>query len=220
MNCIANFQFVKLTAHQKIKYLPPTGGTSKQEAEKVILLFLCPESGRKGDALLPCPHCCPAQLPGEYGKPFTENNCQKKHPGKSTKHQQPAADKHPTLASHPLIPDSVNRFDISIAISLNLASYPADGGGQGVFVHIVFIRIPQPFQKALPGQDLFGIFAEQVQHLILHRGKGKGFTIPRGGLFRKQKFLQSGLLQPWKYQSPGSATDYTAPRYFYPISVN
>ena len=47
-----------------------------------------------------------------------------------------------SLASHPLIPNSVNRFDISIAISLNLAPYPADGGSQGVFVHIVFIRTP------------------------------------------------------------------------------
>ena len=82
-----------------------------------------------------------------------------------------------SLASHPLIPNSVNRFNISIAISLNLAPYPADGGSQGVFVHIVFIRIPQPFQKALPSKNLFGIFAEQVQHLILHRGKGKGIPI-------------------------------------------
>ena len=39
-----------------------------------------------------------------------------------------------------------------------------------MFVYIVFICIPQPFQKALPGKNLFGIFAEQVQHLILHRG--------------------------------------------------
>ncbi len=77
-----------------------------------------------------------------------------------------------SLASHPLIPNSVNRFDISIAISLNLAPYPADGGSQGVFVHIVFICIPQPFQKALPSKNLFGIFAEQVQHLILHPGEG------------------------------------------------
>ena len=51
------FQFVKLTARQKTKYLPPISGTPKQETEKVILLFLCPESGRKEGAHLPCPHC-------------------------------------------------------------------------------------------------------------------------------------------------------------------
>ena len=32
---------------------------------------------------------CPAQFLGKYGKPFTENNCQKEHPDKSTEHQQP-----------------------------------------------------------------------------------------------------------------------------------
>ena len=51
------FQFVELTAHQKTKYPPHTSGTPKQEAEKVILLFLCPKSGRKEDVHLPCPHC-------------------------------------------------------------------------------------------------------------------------------------------------------------------
>jgi len=52
-----NFLFVELTIHQKTKYLPLSNGTPKQETEKVILLFLCPESGRKEGAHLPCPHC-------------------------------------------------------------------------------------------------------------------------------------------------------------------
>ena len=33
-------------------------------------------------------------------------------------------------------------------------------------------RISSYIQKALAGQDLAWIFAEQVQHLIFHRGKG------------------------------------------------
>ena len=52
-----NFLFVELTIHQKTKYLPLSNGTPKQETEKVILLFFCPESGRKEGAHLPCPHC-------------------------------------------------------------------------------------------------------------------------------------------------------------------
>lgn len=42
---------------KKLNNPPPTSGTPKQETGKVILLFFCPESGRKEGAHLPCPHC-------------------------------------------------------------------------------------------------------------------------------------------------------------------
>lgn len=54
---IEKLLFTELTVHQKTKYPTSTGGTPKQETEKVPLLFFCPESRRKEDAHLPCPHC-------------------------------------------------------------------------------------------------------------------------------------------------------------------
>ena len=33
------------------------------------------------------------------------------------------------------------------------------------------------FKKSLPSQNLFRIFAEQVQHFIFHWGKHKGFPV-------------------------------------------
>ena len=41
---------------------------------------------------------------------------------------------------------------------------------EDVFVHKPLVYIPQLFQKLPTGQHLPGIFAEQVQHFVLHRG--------------------------------------------------
>ena len=54
-----------------------------------------------------------------------------------------------------------------------------------MLVHKFLVHIPQTFQEPLPGQHLAGIFAEQVQHLILHGGEGNWLSVQGGGLLRE-----------------------------------
>ena len=75
------------------------------------------------------------------------------------------------LASRPLITHAVKGLDVGrAAVGFDLAANSANGGCQGVFVYKPFVYIPQLFQKLPTGQHLPGIFAEQVQHFVLHRG--------------------------------------------------
>ena len=84
-----------------------------------------------------------------------------------------------------MVADAVDGFDIGISLRLDLPTDAADGGGQGVLVHKFLVHIPQTFQEPLPGQHLAGIFAEQVQHLILHGGEGNWLSVQGGGLLRE-----------------------------------
>ena len=49
------------------------------------------------------------------------------------------------FASCPLIPHTINRFDICVAICFNLTANTADRSSKGMFIYIFFINIPQFF---------------------------------------------------------------------------
>ena len=86
---------------------------------------------------------------------------------------------------HPLIPHPIYCFDICIAIRFYFPPQAADGGCQGMLVHEISVRIPQFLQKKLPCQYLSGIFAEKMQHFILHRGQCQRPAIQCGTLPHK-----------------------------------
>ena len=56
-------------------------------------------------------------------------------------------------SSNPHIAHTVNGFDVGMPVRFNFTADAADRCGKCVFIHIIFICIPQLFKQYLPGQD-------------------------------------------------------------------